>query len=205
MIRNIVFDLGNVLLSFKPAEYLKVSGYSDDKRKLILSDIFGSPEWQKIDQGIFTAAEAIETISKKSSLTKDEIRLIFEKRPEILYSLESNTKLLPELKKAGFRLYFLSNFPLDIFDEIKSTYGFFSYFDGGIISAEVKSTKPDPAIYLSLLEKYRLNPAECLFIDDMEENISTATGLGFNCICSHGAENIGPLVSQYLTGCKAEK
>lgn len=204
MIRNIVFDLGNVLLSFKPAEYLKNAGYSREKSKLILSDIFASAEWQKIDQGLLSADEAIELISKKSLLGNDEIRLIFERRPEILYSLDFNTKLLPELKKEGFRLYFLSNFPLDIFDEVKRSYSFFCYFDGGIISAEANSTKPDPAIYLRLLEKYGLNAADCLFIDDLEENIRSAGALGFNCICTHGAENIGPLLSQYLSGCKAE-
>jgi putative hydrolase of the HAD superfamily len=202
MIRNIIFDLGNVLLSFKPAEYLKKSGYPENKRKLILSDIFGSPEWQKIDQGFLTAGEAIELISARSSLRKGEISQIFENRTAILYSIDSNVKLLPGLKKEGFRLYFLSNFPMDIFNEVKTSYSFFRLFDGGIISAEARSTKPDPAIYHFLLEKYGLTPEDCLFIDDLEENVSTAVSLGINGITTHGARNIGALLNKYLLTCK---
>ena len=73
-----------------------------------------------------------------------------------MFPLDSNVRLLPELKKRGFRLYYLSNFPLDIFEEVKTGYYFFKYFDGGLISAEAKFSKPDAALYKILLEKYSL-------------------------------------------------
>ena len=91
-----------------------------------------------------------------------------------MFPLDQNVRLLPGLKKRGFRLYFLSNFPLDIFEEVKTGYYFFKYFDGGIISAEAKSSKPDTRIYEILMEKYSLFPEECLFIDDIEINVKNS-------------------------------
>ena len=146
MVRNIIFDLGNVLISFKPAEYLEYKEYSPKLREIILKDIFSSREWQRLDDGSITVSEAISSISMTSSLKRDEIAHIFNLRTEIIFPLTRNIKLLPELKKQGFKLYYLSNFPLDIFDEVKNGYYFFKYFDGGIISSQVKLLKPEPAI-----------------------------------------------------------
>jgi len=77
-----------------------------------------------------------------------------------MFPLDDNVRLLPELKKHGFRLYYLSNFPLDSFEEVKNDYFFFRYFDGGIISAEVKLSKPDIRIYRHILNKYGLKAEE---------------------------------------------
>ena len=94
--------------------------------------------------------------------------------------------LLPELKKRGLRLYFLSNFPGDIFEEIRSGYYFFKYFDGGIISAEVNLSKPDIRIYRALIDKYSLIPEESLFIDDIEVNVMAAKETGMKGFITYG-------------------
>ena len=118
MIKNIIFDLGNVLISFRPSEYFDKNKYPEAIKTTILSDIFGSKEWQMLDKGEITTPQAINAISKRSSLKKDEIAHIFNLRTDMIFPLDSNVKLLPELKKRGFRLYYLSNFPADIFDEV---------------------------------------------------------------------------------------
>jgi len=174
MIRNIIFDLGNVLISFRPSEYLDKKEYSEELKAKILSDIFHAREWLELDNGDITIAEAIESIAERSSLTREEIAHIFNLRTDIMVPLDLNVNLLPELKKSGFRLYYLSNFPIDIFHEIKSGYYFFNYFDGGVISAEVRHSKPGRRIYEILLEKYSLRAEESLFIDDLEENVKAA-------------------------------
>ncbi|MCX6325596.1 MAG: HAD family phosphatase [Bacteroidia bacterium] len=178
MIKNIVFDLGNVLLSFKPSEFLEKKNYPENIKATILSDIFASEEWRMLDNGDITTIEAINAIALKSSLKMEEIAHIFNLRTEMMFPLDQNVKLLPELKKQGLRLYFLSNFPIDIFEEIKTGYFFFKHFDGGIISAEVKLSKPDSRIYEILLEKYSLVAEECLFIDDLEINVKAAEVAG---------------------------
>src|SRR5664280_80984 len=153
MIKNIVFDLGNVLLSFKPSEYFDKHKYPAAIKATILEDIFRSKEWLLLDNGEISTQDAINAISKRSSLKKEEIDHIFNLRTDLLFPLDSNIKVLPGLKKRGFKLYYLSNFPLDIFDEVRSGYYFFRYFEGGLISAEAKSSKPDTRIYELHLEK----------------------------------------------------
>jgi len=198
MIKNIIFDLGNVLISFKPAEYFEKNKYPENIKNTILSDIFGSNEWRMLDSGEITTPQAIEAISKRSSLNKKEIAHIFNLRTDLMFPLDSNVRLLPELKKRGFRLYFLSNFPSDIFDEIRSGYYFFKYFDGGLISAVAKSSKPDVGIYKSIMEKYSLIANECLFIDDIEKNVKTAESLGMKGIATNGSLEISKEIEKAL-------
>lgn len=199
MIRNIVFDLGNVLISFRPAEYLDTKEYSTEEKARILNDIFFSREWLQLDNGDITLSEAIDSISEISSLSKEEIAHIFNLRTDLMVPLQQNADLLPELKKQGFRLYFLSNFPIDIFHEIKSGYYFFNYFDGGVISAEVRFSKPDVRIYEILLEKYSLIPEETLFIDDLEINVKAALGTGMKGLVTHGSSEISKELKMALS------
>lgn len=190
MIKNIIFDLGNVLLSWKPDEYFKKSGYDTLTFNLIMNDVFKSPEWLSLDNGDLTTPEAIELIAEKSSLRKEYISSLFNLRTKIIYPLTENIRLLPELKKKGFKLYFLSNFPLDFFEEVKKEYNFFRYFDGGIISAEVRHSKPDIKIYKILLEKYSLNPEECFYIDDIEINVRAAESAGLKGYCYKSSSDL---------------
>jgi HAD superfamily hydrolase (TIGR01509 family) len=198
MIRNIIFDLGNVLISFIPSEYLKNKNYPPNIRNTIINDIFHSEEWKKLDNGDITVSEAIDTISVKSALKREEIALIFNLRAEIMFPLDDNVRLLPELKKMGFRLYYLSNFPLDTFEEIKSGYYFFKYFDGGIISSEVKLSKPDIRIYKFLIDQFGLIPEECLYIDDMEENVRASEIAGMSGLLTYGAIKISGALEEKL-------
>ncbi|MCX6322202.1 MAG: HAD family phosphatase [Bacteroidia bacterium] len=187
MIKNIVFDLGNVLISFRPSEFFDKKNYPENIKTTILSDIFGSKEWAMMDNGEINTTEAIEAIALKSSLKREEIAHIFNLRTELMFPLDPNVKLLPELKKRGFRLYFLSNFPMDIFEEVKTGYYFFKYFDGGIISSEAKFSKPDSRIYEILLKKYSLIPEECLYIDDLEINVKAAEAAGMKGLVTFGS------------------
>jgi FMN phosphatase YigB (HAD superfamily) len=198
MIRNIVFDLGNVLISFKPSEFLERNNYPKEIRNTILADIFRGPEWHMLDSGTILTGEAIDMIAKRSSLKKEEIAFIFNKRPEIMYPIEYNTRILPELKKRGLRLFYLSNFPLDIFDEIKNDYYFFKHFDGGIISSEVKCIKPDIKIYRLFLDKFNLIAEECLYVDDIEINVQAATAVGMKGFFTSGSSDISYVLFQQL-------
>lgn len=198
MVKNIIFDLGNVLLSFKPSEYLEKKMYPEPVRSTILSDVFGSKAWFKLDRGNITTQEAIDMIAGDSSLKKEEIALIFNLRTDLMFPLGPNIKLLPELKKRGFRLYYLSNFPLDIFDEVRSGYCFFNYFEGGLISGEAKFSKPEKEIYEILIKKYSLIPEECLFIDDIEVNVKAAIASGMNGIFTNGSLEIAVDVGKAL-------
>ena len=199
MIKNVIFDLGNVLISFKPAEYLDKNEYSEEYKVRILTDIFNACEWLQLDNGDITVKEAINRISARSSLTRDEIVHIFNIRTDLMFPLFENATLLPGLKKRGYSLFYLSNFPLDIFPEIKSENHFFKFFDGGIISAEARHSKPNIRIYEILLEKYSLIPEECLFIDDLESNVQAAESIGIKGLVTHGSHKIVREVNDALS------
>jgi putative hydrolase of the HAD superfamily len=205
MIRNIIFDLGNVLISFRPSEYLEKNNYPTRIRNIILADIFGSKEWLLLDNGNITLEEAIDSIAKRSSLNKEEIAFIFNKRIDIMFPLDNNVRLLPGLKKQGFKLYYLSNFPLDIFNEIKNGYYFFKYFDGGLISAEVNYSKPDIGIFNLLLEKYDLKPEECYYIDDISINVDSAASVGIQGYCTGGSVDISGELNKVLSALSDQK
>jgi len=198
MIKNIVFDLGNVLISFRPSEYLDKKDYPENIKAKILSDIFASNEWLMLDNGEINTRQAIKSIASKSSLNKDEIAHIFNLRNEIIFPLDQNVRLLPGLKEQGFKLYFLSNFPLDLFEEVKTGYYFFKYFDGGVISSEAKVSKPDKRIYEILLEKYSLAADECLFIDDIEINVKSAELIGMKGLVTFGETGISAAIAKAL-------
>jgi FMN phosphatase YigB (HAD superfamily) len=199
MIKNIVFDLGNVLISFRPSEYFDKKNYPENIKAKILSDIFGSKEWLMLDNGMVNVQEAIDAIASKSSLNKDEIAHIFNLRTDLMFPLDQNVRILPELKKRGLRLFFLSNFPLDIFEKLKTDYYFFKYFDGGLISAEVKVSKPDIQIYEAFLKKYSLVPEECLYIDDLEINVKAAETSGMKGLVTFGSPDISTEIEKSLS------
>jgi putative hydrolase of the HAD superfamily len=146
--------------------------------------------WLLLDNGELNLGEAIDRIAEKSSLTREEIAFFFDKRTEIMLPLDNNIKLLPGLRKEGYRLYYLSNFPSDIFDEVKRSYSFFEYFNGGIISADVRLTKPDPEIFSVLFRKYDLLADDCFFIDDLEENVKAALSMGMKGFFTAGSTDI---------------
>jgi len=198
MIKNVIFDLGNVLISFIPSEYLKKKNYPSNIRNTIINDIFRSEEWKKLDNGDITVPEAIDSIALKSALNREEIALVFNFRTDIMFPLDDNVRLLPELKKHGFRLFYLSNFPLDSFEEVKNDYYFFRYFDGGIISAEVKLSKPDIRIYRNILNKYDLKPEESVYIDDIEENVVAAEKTGMQGLLTNGSVKIAAELGKVL-------
>ena len=187
MIRNIIFDLGNVLISFIPSEYLKKKNYPLNIRNTIMNDVFRSEEWKKLDNGDITVSEAIESIALKSALKREELALVFNFRTDMMFPLDDNVRLLPELKKRGYKVYYLSNFHLDIFEEKKNDYYFFRYFDGGVVSSEVKLSKPDPEIYRYILKKYSLKPDESFYIDDIGENVIAAESTGMTGFLTNGS------------------
>jgi HAD superfamily hydrolase (TIGR01509 family) len=198
MIKNIIFDLGNVLISFRPEEFLDINGFQENAKKAIINEIFRSREWRMLDNGDITTREAIEGIAAKSSLKTEEIASVFNLRTRIMFPLTENTKLLPALRKRGFKLYYLSNFPDDIFDEVHKKYDFFRHFTGGIISARVHASKPDLKIFRILLEKYSLSADESLFIDDSEPNVNAAESFGIKALHIHVPEDLREKIEKLL-------
>lgn len=185
MIKNIVFDMGRVLLDY---EALKVCyQYTEDETEIEIVDreLFKAEEWMLLDKGEISEEEALERINKRlpSERLCELARQCLEHWHE--YNLTPKPgmeELVRELKEAGYRIYLCSNasLRLRVFqDQIPGN----QYFDGTIVSAEERLIKPDQAIYLRLFDKYALLPEECFFIDDLPDNIEGAKRCGMDGYC----------------------
>ncbi|MBU3146208.1 HAD family phosphatase [Clostridium sp. CF012] len=182
MVKNIIFDIGNVLLEFKPLAYLKRTFNDDNIEKFLYKEIFQSEEWLHLDRGTLTQDEAIKIISLRNPNNEIHIKKCMDNWIEILTPIEDTVKILSQLKEKGYKLYLLSNFHSLAFETICSKYDFFNHFDGEIISYKENLLKPEAEIYTKLLETYKLNADECLFIDDTLVNVEAANKLGIKTI-----------------------
>ena len=159
MYKNIIFDLGNVLLDFNPREYLK-SKISDEKLEEVFKAIFSSEEWVMLDRGTITEKEAINNIINRNSTYINEINLAFDNWYDLLKPIEETVEILMSLKENGYKIYYLSNFHELAFGEVTKKNKFFELFDGGVVSYVEKLIKPEEDIYKLILERYKLNPNE---------------------------------------------
>jgi len=182
MIKNIIFDLGNVLIKFKPNEFLL--RFTQDKEYIdqFVSKITRSKIWLELDRGTNSVENAQNSFISKYPNEKDFIEQFFDQWMDMLTPIEENIKILEEIKRLGYRSYILSNYIKEAFSYISSKYSFLSLFDGQIISGVENVIKPEKAIYELLLSRYNLVPEESLFIDDILFFLKPAKKLGMKTI-----------------------
>ncbi len=182
MIKNIIFDLGNVLIHFQPEVYITQKGLHEAYHDLIMNEIFKSEEWVQLDRGTITRAQAKEIITARNKQAETVINEFMDDYHNMLNPIENNIKVLDILKEKGYHLYFLSNFHDEAYQQLLERNKFFQLFDGGIISSHEKLLKPEEEIYFKLAEKYHILPEESFFIDDTKANVEMAEKLGFKII-----------------------
>lgn len=178
MTRNIVFDMGNVLLYFDPDYFIRKLGFEGPEKELLKSAVFESPEWTALDWGRQTEMDALIAIRARlpQHLHEAAERLVMMWDRPIL-EVPGMYELIEELKQRGYGIYLLSNASLrqhDYWPRIPAS----RFFDGTIVSADFGCVKPYPELYRVLFRKYSLKPEECFFIDDRPENIAGGEALG---------------------------
>lgn len=197
MIKNIILDMGNVLLDFRPEVSVKHFFEDEEDRKLIMKELFNGPEWIMADRGLITNSRRFDGVSKRvPERLHEKLKACVEgwdmcmciHNGSVEYSKQVHVGA-PEfcelMKQKGYRLFVLSN-ACDRFHHYFPRYFDLSLFEGIIVSSDVKMLKPDREIYLYLLEKYKLVPEECLFIDDREENVLGAKECGLQGVVFDG-------------------
>jgi len=169
-IKNIVFDLGRVLIKFEPKEYIE-QNVPEEKREDFYNGIFGSTEWLMLDRGTLSYEDAKKIFKERVPGADKQIDRLFDVDLfEILQPIEENVKLLSKLKEK-YNLYILSNFHQPAFEHIFKKYDFFRLFDGHTVSCYYYLLKPEKEIYDTLIDKFNLIPEETVFIDDTKVNI----------------------------------
>ncbi len=179
MIKNIIFDMGNVLRDYTPMRCIEPYVQGEDAL-LIQNEMFGKDEWRLLDKGDMTYDEAVakckERLPQRLHLLLDEIIAHWhEYMTQDLYMLE----VVKKLKANGYHMYLLSNTSVR-FAQYKDSFEAMKYFDGAIVSAFFHVLKPDEKIYRILFDTYHLKPEECFFIDDNQENVEAGRCLGMD-------------------------
>ena len=180
MIRNIVFDIGMVLADFRWKEYmLRDLGFAPEVMETFAERLVLDPIWDEFDLGVRPTEEIIAEMKERLPEYPKERELFFSRIEDIAASYPYSEAWIRELKERGFAVYLLSNYPRDVFRiHEKKHFGFAALVDGKVVSGFERVSKPDPAIYRILLERYGLRAEECVFLDDRKVNIDTALTLG---------------------------
>jgi putative hydrolase of the HAD superfamily len=198
LIKNIIFDLGNVMLDFDPEKYLEDLGYHGKVKDQLKSEIFKTEEWLMLDRGTISQKEAVEIWQQRNPDLKLEIAEVMAEWEKILTLKKDSLEILRSLAEKNYNLYILSNFHKKAFAYVSNKYDFFDYFDGKVISADIGMVKPDPEIYEHLLNKFNLEAGSTLFIDDSKKNIAAAIKKGIRVIHFKDAESLKDELKLYL-------
>lgn len=180
MVKNIIFDLGNVIINYNQQRIVNNFTNNEEEEKYIYSEIFHAPEWALMDLGNITNDAAIEVINKRNNykydkLTKEFLHEWYKTQPINRDIVE----IAKTLKAKGYNLFVLSNMAVETYEYFKND-EFFDLCIGIIISAQEHVKKPNEEIYKLLLNRYELKAEECLFIDDDDSgrNYETANKIG---------------------------
>lgn len=177
-IRNVIFDMGNVLLDFSPRRVVERWCADEEERQLILRELFEAPEWLMADRGLIRDTERYALIRDRVAPEhRQALKNCCDHWSLCLDPLPGARAFVDACRRAGYRTYILSN-ASDLFFTYFDNFGPLSDFDGAVISFQELLLKPEREIYLRLLRRYDLVPEECFFIDDREENVAAARALG---------------------------
>lgn len=180
MIRNIIFDMGNVLLDYDPDVSLRKYCHSAESMTLIKNELFLGDEWRQGDLGIITNDQRYDGVSKRIPQEYlDELRDVVDHWDICMVPLPGAKEYVYKKKEEGFRLYVLSNACAKFYHYFPAQFDM-ELFDGIVVSSNLHIVKPDERIYRYLLDTYHLKPEECAFIDDVELNVQAAGQMGIH-------------------------
>ena len=179
MIRNVIFDIGMVLAHFRYREYMQELQFTSEQIEAVAAHMIFNPLWNEFDRAARPFSDVLNEMKVQHPDEADLYDRFWADPTRLCLSFPDTREWLLGLKQRGYHLYLLSNYPEDLFQRHwKSTFTFTDLVDGKVISYEEKLTKPEAGIYQVLFDRYHLNPAESIFLDDRAENIEAAGKLG---------------------------
>jgi len=187
---NFIFDIGNVLIDFKPEQFLHTLLKNPTDERKINEIIFESDEWIKLDEGTITPKQACSNFCEREPEYQELIIKVMDKLSEMFTPIQKTIELLPKIKKLGHKLYYLSNFHKELSLFIQNKFSFFGLFEGGVFSCDVHMVKPSAEIYHFILDKYKLEPKDCVFFDDTDVNVVVAEKIGIRGVLFKEANEI---------------
>lgn len=184
--KRIVFDLGAVVLRWRPHEVLRralphrVAGATDAAHWAAQVFQGYGGDWADYDRGTVAVPELVARIAARTGLAPAEVQAVVDGVPEELRPLPDSVALIERLRAAGHRLHYLSNMPAPCADVLeRREAALFAHFDNGVFSSRVQRVKPEPAIYALAAGRFGAAPDELVFLDDHEPNVAAARAAGW--------------------------
>ena len=199
MVKNIVFDIGNVLAGFVWKEFYQSFGFSDEVFEKLADATVRSSFWNEMDRGKLSDEELLSGFIQNDPSIETELRQVFEDITGMIRRYDYAIPWLKELKERGYGVYYISNFAHKAHVECEKALDFLPVMDGGILSYQAKLIKPDPEIYRLLCDRYGLKAKECVFIDDTEKNVLAAQKEGMEGIIFHTLEQAKEELDEMLS------
>jgi putative hydrolase of the HAD superfamily len=181
-IRNIIFDLGGVVLHWNPDEILSRFQQDPERRAQLRQALFGHADWQLFDRGALTETQVLDRIEARLGRPRSELIAIVDAVREGLVEKPDTVRLIRSLHQRGIQLYCLSNMPASIYAHLRIRHAFWDLFSGIVISGEVQMIKPEPEVFAHLLQRFDLRPQQSVFVDDLPVNIQAATRAGLHTV-----------------------
>lgn len=182
MIKNVIFDVGCVLVDFDWKGYIDGFHFPEEKKERIINATFKGPVWDERDRGCLEEEEYVRQCVALAPEYEADIREVMRRTPETIHRLPYSETWAKYLKSRGYHLYILSNYSAYMRDRNKKEMTFLKYMDGTVFSCDVKMLKPEHQIYEKVLEQFSLKAEESVFIDDRPENCQGAREVGIRAI-----------------------
>jgi len=198
--RNVIFDVGGVLLDWNPGRVLE--GYYADaaERAAMKEVIFHHADWVEFDRGALSESALLERVGARAGRPVPELVSLFEAIRVSLQPKADSIALLASLGARRVPLYCLSNMPAESFAYLGKRFDFWRHFHGIVISGEVRMAKPQAEIFEYLLNRYGLKAADTVFVDDYPVNVSAAKALGFHTVLFQNAPQCEAALREIVGG-----
>lgn len=185
MIRNIVFDMGGVLLNYDPMMACRRHAGNTQDAQRIVEACFATPEWIEVDHGTMTEEEMLAHAQKQLNdprLAQIAADIFQDWHLDSLWPKEGMAEIIEWIHQKGYKLFILSNAGLR-FRAFEYKIPHLDLFSGILVSAEEVMLKPNAEIYHRLCEKFDIKAEECLFIDDLQKNVDGAKSVHMQGYC----------------------
>ena len=182
MIKNVIFDVGQVLVAWEPVEAMRALGMDEETVRAVADATVHTSDWDEADRGALSDEELLTGFIRKAPAYEAQIRNFWEHVDRAIYPFPYVGEWMRTLKDKGYHLYILSNYGKWTYEHTAEALSFLSDVDGQVFSFEVHQIKPEPEIYRTLLDKFNLVADECVFLDDRRENIEAAETQGIHTV-----------------------
>lgn len=197
MIKNVIFDVGKVLVEWDPIGAMRELGFDEETARAVAAATTETADWNENDRGAWSDEEILAKLISNAPARKKEICTFWENVGKAISQYPYAREWIRRLKKKGYGVYILSNYGKWTYENTLEDLSFIEDVDGAVFSYQVKQIKPEPEIYQSLLSRYELNAKECVFIDDRQENIEAAKRQGMEGIVFTGYEEAVQALREY--------